>query len=92
LDAKTELIYVQFREGYAETPYCIAVDHAWKSVVVTIRGTEGLDDVVADLTLRPQSMEEWGNKCGFDGEEYFVHAGMLTCSSWIYNDLEWSVR
>jgi sn1-specific diacylglycerol lipase len=88
-DAAIDLEYVQFRIGLARTPYIISVDHDWKSVVVTIRGTYSLDDVVADLTIRPASMDNWGKKCNFDGTDCFVHAGMLRCSAWIYDDLEW---
>ena len=85
---RAEIKYVQFGEGVARTPYCISVDHAWKSIVITIRGTEGLDDVVADLRMVPVSMEECGAKCGFNGKDYFVHAGMLACAEWIYDDLK----
>lgn len=84
----TEIVYAQFLEGLAKTPYGIFIDHAWKTVVVSIRGTMSLDDVVADLTITPASMEEWGARCGFEGHNYFVHAGILTCVEWIYNDLE----
>lgn len=87
LGESTEIKYVQFGEGVARTPYSIAVDHAWKAVVVSIRGTEGLDDVVADLRMIPASLAECGEKCGFDGQDYFVHAGMLACVEWIYIDL-----
>lgn len=83
-----EIKYVQFGEGVARTPYCIAVDHAWKSVVIVVRGTEGLDDVVADLRMVPTSMEDCGKKCDFDGQGSFVHAGMLACSEWIYDDIK----
>ena len=83
----TEIKYVQFGEGVARTPYCISVDHAWKSIVVTIRGTEGFDDVVADLRMVPVSMAECGSRCGFNGGAYHCHAGMLACAEWIYEDL-----
>lgn len=85
---QAEINYVQFGEGVARTPYCIAIDHAWKSVVVVIRGTEGLDDVVADLRMVPVSMAECGSQRGFNGQDYFVHAGMFACAQWIYDDLE----
>jgi hypothetical protein len=84
----TEVVYAQFLQGLAKTPYGIFIDHAWKSVVVAIRGTQSLDDVVADLTITPTSMEEWGTRCGFDGLDCFVHTGIFKCAEWIYNDLE----
>lgn len=87
-DAAVELVYVQFGIGLARQPYCISLDHDWKSIVIAIRGTYSLDDVVADLTILPVSMEEWGKKCGFDGEGSYCHAGMLKASAWIYDDLQ----
>jgi sn1-specific diacylglycerol lipase len=87
-DAGMELVYVQFGVGLARQPYCISLDNDWKSIVIAIRGTYSLDDVVADLTMLPESLKEWGEKCGFDSEDCFVHSGMLKSSVWIYNDLE----
>jgi len=84
----TEIVYAQFLQGLAKTPYGIFIDHAWKSVVLSIHGTMSLDDVVADLTITPTSMEEWGARCGFDGLDCFAHTGILKCAEWIYNDLE----
>jgi hypothetical protein len=87
LDHTVEIKYVQFGEGVARTPYCISVDHAWKSIVVTIRGTEGFDDIVADLRMVPVSMAECGSRRGFNGAAYYCHAGMLACAEWIHEDL-----
>jgi len=87
-DQSIKIVYVQFGQGLARTPYFLAVDRSWKSIVIAIRGTKGLDDVVADLTIRPDSMEEWGNKCNFDGKDCYAHAGMLACAEWIFKDLE----
>jgi hypothetical protein len=84
----TEIIYLQFLQGLAKTPYGIFIDRPWKSVVVLIRGTASLDDAVADLSATPTSMEEHGAKYGFDGTNCFVHAGILKCAEWIYSDLE----
>jgi sn1-specific diacylglycerol lipase len=88
IDSQVEVIYAQLGEGLAQTPYSIILDHAWKTVVVTIRGTLSLDDIVADLTLKPESLNDWGKRCGFDGSEYYVHKGVLKCTGWIYKDLE----
>lgn len=85
---KTEIKYMQFGEGVARSPYCISVDHAWKTIVIAIRGTEGFDDVVADLRMVPASMEECGAKFGFDGTDCHAHAGMLENAEWIYEDLQ----
>lgn len=83
-----QVAHANFSEGIGKAPYCIAIDHEWKSVVIAIRGTQALEDLITDMTLRPESMEECGARCGFDGRECYAHAGMLECSQWIYNELE----
>ena len=85
---ETDLVYAQFQGGVAKTPYAIVVDHDWKSVVVVIRGTLSVDDLMADLAVQPASLAEWGNKCGFDGRASYAHKGILDCAVWVYNDLQ----
>jgi hypothetical protein len=83
----TDLVYANFRNGYAETPYCILVDHEKKTVVVAIRGTASLEDMIVDLQLTPTCLLAIGEKCGFDGSGEFCHRGVLTRSTWIYDDI-----
>ena len=85
---ETEVVFAQFKVGFAATPYCIVLDHDWKSIVIGIRGTLSLDDLLADVTLRPVSLDTLGERCGFDGTDRYAHSGMLACSEWIYNDIE----
>jgi sn1-specific diacylglycerol lipase len=84
----SDILYAQFKVGVAQTPYCIAVDHEWESIVIAIRGTFSLEDAVADLQVRPEPLDECGNKCGFDGRAQYCHAGVFACAQWIYNDVE----
>jgi sn1-specific diacylglycerol lipase len=86
---ETEIAYAQFRcavDGH--TPYAIVIDHDWQSIVIVIRGSESLEDVLTSLTIRPTSLEEVGNLCGFDGSDLYAHSGMLTSTIWIYNDIQ----
>lgn len=85
---ESDIVYAQFREGFAVTPYCILLDHDWKSVVIAIRGTLSWDDMIADLTITPEPLDAWGDKCGFDGQAEYCHSGMLACADFIYNDLQ----
>ena len=83
-----EIVYHQCQEEGALIPYCIAIDHAWKCIVVAIRGTVSMDDIIADLQLKPSTIEAWGERCNFDSRGCYVHSGMLTNTSWIYEDIE----
>jgi len=85
---RSDLIYAQFESGLKETPYCIIVDHKWKSVVVAIRGTLSLEDCVVDVLLDPKPLDELGDRWGFDGTGEYCHSGVIHCVEWIQKDLE----
>jgi sn1-specific diacylglycerol lipase len=85
--APEDIVYAQFRQGIMPKPYAIVLDHEWKSIVIAIRGTLSLEDMLADLTLRPIELETIGQECGFDGKGRYCHAGIFGSSEWIYRDL-----
>jgi len=64
----SELIYGQFEDGIRTTPYCIVLDHAWKSVVVSIRGTLSLEDCVVDVIVDAKPLDDLGKQWNFDGK------------------------
>lgn len=51
----------------------VAIDHGAKAVVLTIRGTLGIEDILTDLTCDYETMQ-W---CG---KEWKAHGGMLRCA------------
>jgi sn1-specific diacylglycerol lipase len=83
-----DIEYAHFGVSVERNPYCITVDHEWKSVVLTIRGTLSLEDAVTDLSIRPASLSQWGERCSFDGEGEFCHEGVLVSADWVFKDLE----
>jgi sn1-specific diacylglycerol lipase len=40
---ETDLIYANFNNSYNQMPYSIVIDHKWRSVVISIRGTLSLE-------------------------------------------------
>lgn len=46
----TDLIYANFKNDLFFVPFCILVDHFKKTIVVTIRGTLSIRDVITDIT------------------------------------------
>ena len=84
----TDLIYAQLHSSFSEIPYCILVDHEWKSVVLAIRGTFSLEDCVADVMVDPESLEELGTDYGFDGTDQYCHGGVLICARIVMSDLQ----
>jgi len=84
---ETALAYGTFANDILATPYSILVDEDARTVIVSIRGTATLEDMVTDLQFSSVAMERVGEVCGFDGKGTYSHRGMLTKSKWIYNDL-----
>lgn len=48
-----ELAYATFINSIYERPYAIFVDHKWQSVVLAIRGTLSLEDLLNDAHAEP---------------------------------------
>ena len=85
---EADLIYVQLRSSFSDVPYCILIDHRWKSIVVSIRGTFSLEDCVTDVLIEPESLEQLGNIFGFDGSNQYCHGGVLASARNIHRDLD----
>lgn len=51
----------------------VALDHETKAVVLTIRGTLGIEDILTDLTCDYEAMT-------WQGEQWKAHGGMLRCA------------
>lgn len=82
------LCYANFVNGIVSTPYAICVDDEMKKIVLTVRGTKSLEDLVVDLQFIPESLKRVGNICGFKGDGHYCHKGFLARSKWIYNDIK----
>ena len=82
------LCYASFANGMATTPYAILVDDKVKKILITVRGTLSLDDIVANLQYNSVSLEKTGKVCGFEGEGHCCHKGFLTRAKWLYNDIK----
>lgn len=55
-----DLLFVRYEaEKPNVLPYFLALDHAMQTVVLAIRGSLSLDDVVRDLLIEPASLDSW---------------------------------
>ena len=80
-------MYANYSTGVIATPFAVVVDHAWKSLVVIVRGSATLDDMMTDLTLGMTELSSCGTKYGFDGTGRYAHTGILKSAQWICDDL-----
>ena len=85
---EADLVYAEFNNKLSSVPYCILLDHEHSLVVVSIRGSLSLEDIVTDTLILPKSLEEIGNKYGFDGRGQYCHAGVLACFENVLRDLQ----
>jgi hypothetical protein len=82
-----DMVYANYKAGIVATPFAVVLDHAWKSVIVAIRGSASINDFICDLAFSRCSLDDYGIKYGFDGKDKFAHKGMLDCAEWITKDL-----
>lgn len=85
---EADLVYAEFNNKLSSVPYCILLDHERSFVVLSVRGSLSLEDIVTDTLVLPESLEEVGNKYGFDGSGQYCHAGVLACFENVMRDLE----
>eukprot|EP00624_Nannochloropsis_granulata_P000293 evm.model.NODE_11137_length_18060_cov_18.830564.2 len=82
-----ELAYATFINTLYERPYAIFVDHKWQCVVVAIRGTLSLEDLLNDAHAEPGPLDAMGQAWGFPGEGEHGHVGMANAADCIAKDL-----
>jgi sn1-specific diacylglycerol lipase len=87
-DHDNDLVYAQFTNSFSWVPYCILLDHATTSVVVSVRGTLSLEDLVTDVMMDPEPLEALGQEFGFDATNQYCHGGVVACAKNLYQDLQ----
>ena len=77
-----DLIYANFQNELFLVPFCILIDHLKKTVVITIRGTLSMRDVITDMTA----------ECGFFDVDHLkdqpCHIGILNTAQNIYTRIK----
>lgn len=77
-----DLIYITFHNEVYSIPFYVTVDHTDKALVISIRGTLSLEDIVTDLVIERAPMEVKGVKGAF------AHAGMLHSAKYVLHKLQ----
>uniref|UniRef100_T1JB75 Diacylglycerol lipase-alpha n=1 Tax=Strigamia maritima TaxID=126957 RepID=T1JB75_STRMM len=75
-----EIVYVTYHVEIGETPFFVAVDYERKKVVVSIRGTLSMQDILTDLNAEGEQLptdvlhDDWlGHKGMVQAAEYIRH-------------------
>jgi hypothetical protein len=83
-----DMAFVQVHNSVEVSPYCICVDHVWKTIVVCIRGSLSLEDYAIHIMVDREPMEEVGERYGFDGKGEHCHKGFLERAKWVCEDID----
>jgi len=89
-----EVIYGQFsteardEAGSIQVPHALFVCKEKKELVISLRGTLSLQDLMTDAMIAPEALTTAGRCWGFDGASHYAHAGMLKVAMRIRGLLE----
>ncbi|CAL1537427.1 unnamed protein product, partial [Lymnaea stagnalis] len=77
-----DVVYCTYHVAIGETPFFVALDHEHKKVVVAIRGTLSLQDVLTDLQAEPETLPLASPQDDWQG-----HKGMIQAAVYIKKKL-----
>ena len=88
-----DLLYVSYTSAaFGVLPYMVMLHRPSKSVVVSVRGTVGFDDLITDLLSNPvdasASMPAWVKEELGSDAPMFAHAGILSSTNAVLRDLK----
>ncbi|XP_044764014.1 diacylglycerol lipase-alpha isoform X2 [Coccinella septempunctata] len=78
-----EIVYATYHCDVGETPFFIALDYDRRKVVISIRGTLSMQDILTDLNAEGETIPLDPIK-----EDWLGHKGMVQAAQYIYNHLE----
>ncbi|XP_077131153.1 diacylglycerol lipase-beta [Ranitomeya variabilis] len=77
-----DFIHISFHNRIYEIPFFVALDHKTEAILVAVRGTLSLQDVLTDLSADCENL----HTDGVDGD-CFSHKGISQAASYIYRRL-----
>ncbi|XP_076382439.1 inactivation no afterpotential E isoform X3 [Megalopta genalis] len=80
--AEVEVVYATFHVDVGETPFYVALDYTRKKVVVSIRGTLSMKDVLTDLNAEGEVLPLSPPR-----EDWLGHKGMVQAAEYIRKKL-----
>lgn len=91
----TDIYFVSFRNRLYQVPFVVITDHKMKSIVITIRGSASVMDLVTDLSLSEDVFSvdvDCDDILKEDSDldssgEVRVHRGMLNSARYVYNTI-----
>ena len=78
-----QFVHLCFSNKVYGTPFFVVKDALTKSIVIAIRGTMSLADIITDMGGWPAAMDVEGLPPSFKG-----HHGMILCAKYVVNKLD----
>ncbi|RWS12438.1 sn1-specific diacylglycerol lipase alpha-like isoform X5 [Dinothrombium tinctorium] len=79
---KFEVIYVTYHVSIGEPPFFVALDHEKRTIVISVRGTLSLQDVITDLNAEGEILPINPKR-----ENWLGHRGMVEAAAYIRKKL-----
>ncbi|XP_015595819.1 sn1-specific diacylglycerol lipase beta isoform X2 [Cephus cinctus] len=80
-----DILYASFRNHLCEVPFCVIADHKTSSIVIVIRGSISLRDLITDIAAASDSFEVEGLPPGS-----MAHRGMIIGAKVLLKQLDQS--
>ncbi|XP_037671177.1 diacylglycerol lipase-beta isoform X1 [Choloepus didactylus] len=77
-----DFIHISFHDKVYELPFLVALDHRQESVVVAVRGTMSLQDILTDLSAESETLDV---EC--EVQDCLAHKGISQAARYIYRRL-----
>ncbi|KAM4632018.1 diacylglycerol lipase-beta [Discoglossus pictus] len=77
-----DFIHISFHNKIYEIPFFVALDHKTESILVSVRGTLSLEDILTDLSADCENL----HMDGMEGDCY-SHKGITQAANYIYERL-----
>lgn len=77
-----DFIHISFHDKVYEIPFLVALDHRKESVVVAVRGTMSLQDILTDLSAESETLD-----LGYDLQDCLAHKGISQAARYVHRRL-----
>ncbi|XP_013101270.1 diacylglycerol lipase-alpha isoform X4 [Stomoxys calcitrans] len=78
-----EIVYATYHVDVGETPFFVAIDYTQKKIVISIRGTLSMKDILTDLNAEAEVLPLSPPR-----DDWLGHKGMVQAAVYIKNKLE----
>ncbi|XP_070270429.1 diacylglycerol lipase-beta isoform X2 [Myotis yumanensis] len=77
-----DFIHISFHDKVYELPFLVVLDHKKESVVVAVRGTMSLQDILTDLSAESENLD-----LGCEVQDCLAHKGISQAAKYLYRRL-----